>query len=174
MTGDNILFILAILIVVCIVACIIMKVAKLVIVILVAFLAVTLVKGFMAGKSAQDMLSSTKVDAVYTKQLYNYTEKVKDSVQSSLSAIDNKSIPKLKEENKKLHAYLNEVIKLPHGDELKIIHDKYCNYLKNIVNSSDAAVSLGNFTESSSKNIENIKSSLNKYLDALTKIQEKF
>ncbi|WP_027626498.1 hypothetical protein [Clostridium lundense] len=174
MTGDNVVFILAILVVVAIVICIIKKVAKLVIAILIAFLAVTLVKGFMAGKSAEDMLNSTKTDAVYTKQLYNYTEKVKDSVQVSLSAIDNKSLPKLKEENKKLHTYLNEVIELPHGDELKVIHDKYCNYLKNIVSSSDTAVSVGNFTESSSKSMENIKSNLNKYMDDLTKIEEKF
>jgi hypothetical protein len=74
-----------------------------------------------------DMVNGTKVNAAYTKQLYNYTDKVKVSIQNSLNAIDNKSLPKLKEENKKLHEYLDQVIKLPHGDELKAIHDKYCN-----------------------------------------------
>jgi archaellum biogenesis protein FlaJ (TadC family) len=127
MTRDNLLFILAVIIVISIIICIVKKVAKLIIFALVAFFIFTLVKGFIAGKSPMDMVNGTKVNAAYTKQLYNYTDKVKVSIQNSLNAIDNKSLPKLKEENKKLHEYLDQVIKLPHGDELKAIHDKYCN-----------------------------------------------
>ncbi|KAJ51880.1 hypothetical protein BD780_001754 [Clostridium tetanomorphum] len=170
MTGDKIIFILAAVVALSIIICIVKKVAKLVIFVLVLFLAFTLVKGFMTGKSPEDMVNATKVDAIYTKQLYNYTEKVKNAVQSSLNALDEKSLPKLKEENEKLHTYLNEVIKLPHGEELNTIHNKYCDYLKGIVSSSDNTIAAGNFTESTTKQIEQAKEKLNNYLDYLVNV----
>lgn len=173
MNTDKILFILVVILAISIVVCLIKKVAKFIIFVLVALFAFIVIKGVIDGKSPMDIFNSTKANAIYTKQLYDYTGKIKKSIDNSLDAIDNKSFEKFKEENKKLNEYLEEVLKLPHEEELNSIHEKYCDYLKDIVKSSNALVASGKFTEDTLKDMEKVKLSLNEYLKGLMNVEKK-
>ncbi|MBU5482702.1 hypothetical protein KQI86_00100 [Clostridium sp. MSJ-11] len=173
MNTDKILFILIIILIISIVVCLIKKVAKFIIFVLVALFAFIVIKGVIDGKGPIDIFNSTKANAIYTKQLYDYTGKIKKSIDNSLESIDNKSFEKFKGENKKLNGYLKEVLKLPHEEELNSIHEKYCDYLKNIVKTSNALVESGKFTEDTLKDMERVKLSLTNYLKDLMSIQEK-
>ncbi len=170
---DKLIFVIASIVAVAIVVCIIKKVAKLIVFILLAVFAFFIIRGVTSGQSPSTIVNSTKNDVTYTREIYNYTNKIKKSVENTQNAIENKSLPKLKEENQKLHTYLQEVTKLPYEIELKSFHNKYCSYLNNIVISSDAALKVESFTEVGSKKLKEVKSSLNKHLDELMSIQDK-
>ncbi|WP_125152365.1 hypothetical protein [Clostridium rectalis] len=167
MNHNTIFYVLAFIFAVSIILCILKKVAKLIIFILLIFFVYTSVKGLMAGKTPIDIFNSTKSDAIYTKDLFNYSGKVKQAVQNSINAIDNRSITVLKQENKNLHKYLNEVVNLSYEDEMRAIHHKYCGYLKGIVSSSDMAVNTGNFTENTATSIQQANDRLGEYLKTL-------
>ncbi|GAA0722652.1 hypothetical protein GCM10008905_14400 [Clostridium malenominatum] len=170
---EKLLIILVAIVIIAIVVSVIKNAIKFIIFVVVALLAVVFIRGVMAGKTPEEVFVDTKADAVYTKQLYEYSQKVKKSVDITLDAIDNKSLDKIKEENEKLHEYLEEVSDLYHGENLKGIHKKYCGYLESIVKSSDAILASGNLKENTLSNLEKVKGNLNSYLEDLLKIEVK-
>jgi hypothetical protein len=153
------------------VVCIIKKVAKAVIFALVIMFVFSFVKAINSGQSPMDVFNSSKNDVTYTKEIYNYSEKIKKSVDTTMSAVASKSLPQVREENKNLHTYLDKVSKLPHGVELNTFHDNYCDYLKNIVATSDTIVKGSDVSNGVLKNTEEAKNNFNKYLGELLKIK---
>lgn len=147
------------------------RITKLIIYVLIGLLAFFVISAVMSNKSPEAVFNSTKNDAVYTKEIYNYTGKIRASVDNTMKGIENKALPQLKEENKKLHKYLDEVTKLPHGKELDAFHAKYCNYLENIVVTSDTAVKSGDFINGTTKNVDEAKAKINNALEGLANMK---
>ena len=156
-----------------IVICIIKKVTKAIIFTLAIVFIFSFVKAINSGESLSDVFNSSKNDVTYTKDVYNYSQKVKESVDNTIAAMENKSLPQIKEENKNLHLYLDKVSKLPHGIELNTFHDKYCTYLKSIILTSDTMIKSADASNGVIKNTEEAKNKLNNYLDELLKIKAK-
>jgi hypothetical protein len=173
MSYDKLFFILTALIAVSLVVCIIKKVTKAIIFTLVIVFIFSFVKAINSGQSPMDVFNSSKNDVTYTKGIYNYSQKIKKSVDTTITAVENKSLPQIKEENKNLHTYLDEVSKLPHGVELNSFHDTYCSYLQNIILTSDTLVKSADVSNGVLKNTEQAKNNLKKYLDELLKIKAK-
>lgn len=171
MSYDKLILIFTIIIAASLVVCIIKKVTKAIIFALAIMFVFSFVKAINSGQSPMDVFNSSKNDLSYTKEIYNYSQKIKKSVDATMNSLENKSLPQVKEENKNLHTYLDKVSKLPHGVELNTFHDNYCSYLKNIVITSDTLVKGADFSNGVLKNTEEAKSNFNKYLDALLKIK---
>lgn len=170
---DKLILVFAAIIALSLVVCIIKKVTKAIIFTLVIVFIFSFVKAINSGQSPMDVFNSSKNDATYTKEIYNYSQKIKKSVDVTLSAVEGKSLPQIKEENKNLHSYLDKVSKLPHGIELDAFHDKYCSYLKNIIATSDTVIKSADVSNGVVKNTEEVKNKFNKYLDELLKIKAK-
>lgn len=168
---DKLILIFTVIIAISLIVCIIKKVAKAIIFALVIMFIFSFVKAINSGQSPMDIFNSSKNDVTYTKEIYNYSQKIKKSVDTTMTAVQNKSLPQIKEENKNLHTYLDMVSKLPHGVELNTFHDNYCSYLKNIVATSDAVVKGADVSNGVIKNTEEAKSNFNKYLGELLKIK---
>lgn len=167
MSQNELMIGLGFIVIIFIVISFIKKVAKIVIYALIGLLVFFVINAVTSNKSPEAVFNSTKNDAVYTKEIYNYTGKIKTSVDNTMKGIEDRALPQLKEENKNLHKYLDEVTKLPHGKELDSFHQKYCNYLKNIVVTSDTAVKSGDFINGTTKNTEEAKDKISKALDGL-------
>lgn len=173
MTQNELMFGIIFIVAIFIIIGFIKRITKLVIYSLVGLLAFFVINTVISNKSPEAIFSSTKSDAVYTKEIYNYTGKIKESVDNTMSGIENKNLAELKEENIKLHNYLDAVSKLVHGKELDSFHQKYCDYLKNIVSTSDVTVKSGDFINGTAKNVEDAKANLSKALDGLANMKVK-
>ncbi|MBC2582458.1 hypothetical protein [Clostridium sp. DJ247] len=171
MISDKLLIVLIVVIAIIVIFNIIKKIAKVFTFILIIILAVSVFKVVELHKEPAAIVNSVKTDGVYTKDIYNYTGKVKTSVDNTINYLEKKSVQGLDEENKNLHRYLDEVSKLPHGPELNAFHDKYYNYLKNIVLSSDTALKGANLANGTVKNLNYVKDNLNKQLDTLVNMK---
>lgn len=174
MNYDKLILVLTVIIAICILICIIKKVTKAIIFTLIIVFAFSFIKAVESGKSPTEVFSASKHDVTYTKDIYDYTKKVKKSVENTLTGIENKSVSEIIVENKNLHDYLDKVNKLPHGVELNVFHDKYYNYLKSIVLTSDTVVKSANISSGAIKNAESAKTNLNKYLDDLLNVKEQY
>lgn len=173
LTHSELMIGLACIVAIFVVIGIIKRITKLIVYSLIGLLAFFVINTVISNQSPEAVFNSTKNDAIYTKEIYNYTGKIKESVDNTIVGIENKNLVQLKEENTKFHSYLDVVSKLSHGKELDSFHQKYCDYLKNIVITSDATVKSGDFINGTTKNVEDAKASLNKALDGLTNINAK-
>lgn len=174
MNYDKLILALTIIIAISIFICIIKKVTKAIIFTLIIVFAFSFIKAVQSGKSPTDVFNASKNDVTYTKEIYNYTKKIKKSVENTLTGIENKSLSEIVTENKNLHDYLEKVSKLPHGIELNVFHDKYYDYLKNIVLTSDTVVKSANASSGAIKNAESVKTNLHNYLNKLLKFNEEY
>lgn len=171
MATDKLLMVLIAIIAIIIIFNIIKKIAKIFTFVLIIILAVSVFKVVELHNTPAELVNSIKSDGVYTKDIYNYTSKIKTSVDNTVNYLENKSVKGIDEENKNLHRYLDEVSKLPHGTELNVFHDKYCNYLKSIVVSSDTALKGASLANGTVQNLNYIKDNLNKELDTLVNMK---
>lgn len=171
LSHNELLLGLGVIVIILIIISFIKKVAKIIIYALIGLLVFFVINAVSSNKSPEAVFNSTKSDAVYTKEIYSYTGKIKTSVDNTMKGIENRALPQLKEENKNLHKYLDEVTKLPHGKELDSFHEKYRNYLENIVITSDTAVKSGDFINGTTKSAEEAKDKINKALDGLTNMK---
>lgn len=173
MSYDKLILIFTAIIAVSLVVCIIKKVTKAIIFTLLIMFIFSFVKAINSGQSPMDVFNSSKNDLTYTKEIYNYSQKIKKSVDTTMTAVENKSLPEIKEENKNLHTYLDSVSKLPHGVEFNGFHNNYCSYLQNIVVTSDTVIKGADVSNGVLKNTEEAKTNFQKYLDELLKIKTK-
>jgi hypothetical protein len=173
MSYDKLILALTVIIAISMVICIIKKVTKIIIFVLVVAFAFSFVKSIQSGKSPTEVFNSSKNDITYAEQIYNYTPKIKKSVDNTIADMESQSIPNIIVENKNLHTYLDKISILPHGIELNIFHDKYLEYLKNIVFTSDTIVKAANASNGVVNNADEVKNNLNKYLNQLTQIKLK-
>lgn len=168
---SKIITILIIVLIIAVILSIVKGAVKLIILILTAFLLFLAVRTVILGGNSLDIFNNTKATAAYTKQIYDYSGKISNSVNSTIRAMGNNSFNELKDENGKLHEYLKQVSQLQHINEFTKFQKQYIKYLSDIVSVSDAAISGANFKNGTVKNIDEIKTRLNKYINDLTQLR---
>ncbi|MDF2880416.1 MAG: hypothetical protein K0R54_973 [Clostridiaceae bacterium] len=168
---SKIITILVIVLIIAIILSIVKRVAKLIILILAAVLMFIVIRTVILGGNPLGVFNDTKTATTYTKQIYDYSGKISGSVNSTIKAMENNSFSQLKNENGKLHEYLQQVSKLQHIKELNKFHEQYIKYLSDIVSASDTAVNGTNLKNGTVKNIDEIKTRLNKYITDLTQLR---
>lgn len=171
MNSLNSFTILAIIIGILIILSLIKKLAKVLILILIVFMGFSVFKAIQAGKTPSDIFNASKNDPLYVKQIYNYTPKIKNSVEHSIISLD-KSLSDFKKENKNLHSYYNYLNKLSHGVEFNSFHQKYCSQLHEIVAASDSILNGINSSQNVFKNTEKVKHILTEKLNDILKYED--
>ncbi|OPJ55026.1 hypothetical protein [Clostridium oryzae] len=151
---------------------IIKKAIKLIVTILVVIIALTFIDIFVYGTNPIDEVKAYKTNIQYGRDIGDLTIKIKDSVANIESDIQNFSKKsnldrELVKENRKLHQYKKVLATLKHTKRLNGIHNKYSEYLNDIVNISDSTVKISKSTtkglkikNEQEKNIKNIMDKL--------------
>jgi hypothetical protein len=171
MNPENLFIIAAVVIGIFIVVSILKKITKAAIFILIIFMGFTIFKAVQAGKTPSEVFNASKNDPLYVKEIYNYTPKIKSSVQNSISDI-NKSSSELIRENKNLHDYYNYLSNLSHGVELEAFHQRYCSRLYDIVLTSDTVIKSMNASNGILKNGEKTKDTFTQKLNDILKYKD--
>ena len=91
-------------------------------------------------------------DVKYAKDISAYSNKIKlsiDNIEKAISAKDKgqSTIELLKVESSNLNKLYVEVKGLEHREKFNSFHDKYCLYVKGIVDSTYGIIKLGSLTE---------------------------
>lgn len=171
MNSENLFIIAAIVIGILIVISILKKLTKLVIFILVIAMGLSVFKAVQSGKTPSEVFNASKNDPSYVKEIYNYTPKIKDSVQNSINNM-NKSLSEFKKENKNLHDYYDHISNLSHGAELDVFHKKYCSKLQEIIAASDTVLKSMDTSNGVLKNAEKAKTTFTEKLNDILKYKE--
>lgn len=171
MTSEKLFIAIAIVMGIFIAISIIKKITKAIIFALIIFMGFSIFKAVQMGKTPSEIFNASKNDPLYVKEIYNYTPKIKNSVQNSITNID-KSLSEFKKENKNLHDYYSYLSNLSHGVELDTFHEKYCSRLNEIVAASDTVIKSMNASNGILKNTEKTKDVLNKKLNDILKYKD--
>ncbi|MCY6369161.1 hypothetical protein [Clostridium ganghwense] len=157
-----------------IVVSIIKKAFKLVAFLVAILVAVSAYNIFVKGVSPQEELTSYSIDVKYGENIKDYSIKIKASVDNltqAIKEINTDTLNTIKRENKLLHKYEKEVQALKHSEKLNLFHDKYCDYLKGVVSSSDTAIEVANISENKNvKVLADTVKKINSTFSELTKI----
>lgn len=171
MNNEQLFIVIAIIIGALIVISLLKKIAKLAIFVLIIFLGFSIFKAVQSGKTPSEVFNASKNDPLYVKEIYNYTPKIKTSVQNSIASID-KSLSDFKKENTNLHEYYDHLSSLSHGVELDAFHQKYCSRLKEIVAASDSVLKSMDASNGILKNAEKAKDTLTQKLNDILKYKD--
>lgn len=177
-SGMLIYIILAILIVVLIIS-IIKKAVKLVIFLILLLLGISAYNIVVKGSTPMEEFRGYKTNIKYTKDVAEYSVKTKNSVNNIKKAMESKTIDDatiniILTENENIHKYEAEVKVLEHTKRLDGIHNKYCEYLRSIADSSQGAANLAK--SSKGKNISILQvwvDKLSSNINEMLKIQPK-
>ena len=104
---------------------------------------------FVKGASPVEEAKGYISDVEYGKNIAQYSNKIKvsvDNIEKVISAknYDKNTIELLKTESSNLNNLYDEVKSLEHREKLNSFHEKYCSYVKNIVDSTTVITKLGN------------------------------
>ena len=136
---------------------IIKKALKLVIFIIAIMVALSAYNILVKGVSPIEEISGYKTNALYAKSVTELSVKIKASVESIKNSMQSKNVDAntinvIKAENEKLHKYQEEALKLQHTKKLNSFHEKYCGYLKTIIDAVDGTEKLAKSAQG--KNID--------------------
>ena len=155
---------------------IIKKALKLAIFVIVIILGFSAYNVLVKGVSPIEEIQGYKTNIEYGRAITEYTLKVKTSVGNIKDAIEGKKVDGsagniVKVENDRLNKYQAEVLQLKHTKKLDSFHEKYCNYLKTVVDSAEGvnkASSIGD-----NKNISDFMDKLSSSFNSLTDFYKK-
>lgn len=160
--------------VILIIVSIIKKAVKLLLFILAIIVVFSAYNVFVKGVSPIDEINGYKTDIQYSKDITDYSGKIKASVDKIKNNIGTNKVDTniIKTENANLHKYQGEVKSLKHTSRLNFFHDSYVKYLDGVVASSDSALAVSNSASSVDFNAlnENIKK-MSSYIDELSKLK---
>lgn len=149
------------------------KAFKLMTLVIAIIIGISVYNIVIKGVSPIDEVNSYKTDISYTKNIKDYSEKIKTSVANIKEAAENptkkENVDTISRESKNLHEYENEVLALKHSSKLNLFHEKYCDYLTSLVKTSDSALKLTKLGESSSQNVSNV---IDKLMDNFNKLAQ--
>lgn len=150
--SDMLIYIVLAIIVVFIIISIIKKAVKLVIFLIIVFLLFFAYNVFVKGQSPIEETKGYISDVKYGTDIATYSNKIKlsvDNIEKAISAKDkgNSTLDLIKVENANLNRFYGQVKNLEHREKFNSFHDKYCLYLKGIVDSTDSIVKLGSLTQ---------------------------
>ncbi|KOA21518.1 hypothetical protein CLHOM_01890 [Clostridium homopropionicum DSM 5847] len=149
------------------------KAFKLMTLVIMIIIGISLYNIVIKGVSPIDEVNSYKTDISYTKNIKDYSEKIKTSVGNIKKAAGNptkqENVDIISLESENLHKYEEEVLSLKHSSKLKLFHEKYCNYLTSLVKTSDSALKLTKLGGSSSQNVSSV---IDKLMDNFNSLAE--
>jgi hypothetical protein len=130
-----------------IVISLIKKAFKFVLFIAAIIICMSLYNILVKGVSPIEEFNAYKMNVQYSKDIAEYTVKIKGSTNKIKDIIENKkldeaSLNMIKTENSNLLKYQKEVKELKHSSKLNSFHNNYCGYLNTIVATTDAAAKL--------------------------------
>jgi hypothetical protein len=174
-SGYIVFGIIALLIVIVIIS-IIKKAIKLVIFVIVIILGFSAYNVLVKGVSPIDEIQGYKTNIQYGRSITDYTVKVKTSVGNIKDAVEGKKIDGsfsniIKSESANLNKYEAEALTLKHTKKLDGFHQQYCNYLKAVVDSAEAAYKVANIGDG--KNMAGVLDKLNSSFNQLTNLNIK-
>jgi energy-coupling factor transporter transmembrane protein EcfT len=148
------------------------KAVKLAIFIVLVIVGIGLVDVFVYGVSPIDEFNAYVANFKYGKSIAGLTGKINNStgnIKEVLEAnkLDQNAVDILKQENKNLHSYKEQLKQLEHGGKLNGFHSTYSGYLDTIISISDSTVKL-----SSGKNstLGNVQDMLTKFKGAINSL----
>ena len=137
--NSNILiYVILAIIIILIVISIVKKTVKLLVFLIMLFFIFFAYNVFIKGVSPMEEVKGYISDVKYGKDIADYSNKVKVSVDNIEKVISSKDEEKntldvLKTENTNLNKYYGEIKSLEHREKLNSFHDKYCLYVKSII-----------------------------------------
>lgn len=149
--SNMLIYLILAIIVILIIVSIIKKAIKLLIFLVMIFFLFFAYNVFIKGASPVEEVKGYISDVKYGKDIAEYTNKIKLSVDNIEKAISTKDKEKntldvLKTENLNLNKYYSEIKGLTHRERLNSFHNNYCSYVKNIVDSTALISKVGNLT----------------------------
>lgn len=131
---------------------IVKKAVKLLIFLIMVFFLFFAYNVFIKDASPVEETKGYISDVKYAKDISAYSNKIKlsiDNIEKAISAKDKgqSTIELLKVESSNLNKLYVEVKSLEHREKFNSFHDKYCLYIKGIVDSTDGIIKLGSLTE---------------------------
>lgn len=148
-TNSNmIIYIILAIVVILIITSIVKKAMKLLVFLIMIFFLFFAYTVFIKGASPIEEAKGYISDAKYGKDIAEYSNKIKLSVDNIEKAIltKDKALDVLKTENTNLNKYYGEVKSLEHREKFNSFHDKYCLSVKSIVDSTAMISKVGNLT----------------------------
>ncbi len=173
--SNMLIYIILAIVVILIIASIVKKAIKLLIFLIMVFFLFFAYNVFIKGASPLEEAKGYISDVKYGKDIAEYSNKIKlsvDNIEKAISTKD-KGLETLKTENSNLNKYYGEVKKLEHREKLNSFHDKYCSYVKNIVDSTAVISKLGTLT--GEKNYQTAQETIKKIkltIGDLSKVKE--
>lgn len=154
---------------------IIKKAFKLVIFLVMIIAVISAYNVFVKGVSPKNEINSYSTDMKYGESIKDYTVKIKNSVDKLTQVVKEQNLNEdalktINKENELLHKYKEEVEVLKHSEKLSLFHNKYCDYLKGVINSSDAVVQVANTAEN--KNIKALIDAVKKLNSGLSELSK--
>ena len=152
LNSDMLIYIVLALIVIFIIISIVKKAVKLLIFLIMVFLLFFAYNVFVKGESPVEETKGYISDAKYGKDIATYSNKIKlsvDNIDKAISAKDKgiSTLDLIKVESANLNMFYGQVKNLEHREKFNSFHNKYCLFVKGIVNSTDSIVRLGSLTQ---------------------------
>ena len=152
---------------------IIKKAIKLVIFIILVVVAFSVYNVVANGVSPLDEIKGYGVDFKYASEIKDYSVKIKNSVDNLKTLVSSEkfnetTVKTIKVENENLHKIETQIKELKHTKRLNIFHDKYLNYLNNLVQVSDGSMQIAKVSEN--PNVTKAKEIVSKLGDGLNLI----
>ena len=152
LNSDMLIYIVLAIIAIFIIISIIKKAVKLVIFLIMVFFLFFAYNVFVKGQSPVEETKGYISDVKYGKDIATYSNKIKlsvDIIEKAVSAKDkgNSTLDLIKAESVNLNRFYGQVKNLEHREKFNSFHDKYCLYVKGIVDSTDSIVKLGSLTQ---------------------------
>ena len=156
---------------------IVKKAIKVLIFLMMIFILFFAYNVFVKGASPIEEAKGYISDVKYGKNIAQYSNKIKvsvDNIEKVISAknYDKNTLELLKTESSNLNNLYGEVKSLEHREKFNSFHEKYCSYVKNIVDSTAVITKLGSI--SSEENYEKLEEAIKKVkvnLEELSKIK---
>jgi hypothetical protein len=149
------------------------KAFKFILFIAAIIICISLYNILVKGVSPIEEFNAYKTNIQYSKDIAEYTVKIKGSTNKIKDIIENKkldeiSLNMLKTENAKLLQYQKEVKELDHSSKLNLFHNNYCGYLNTIVATTDTAAKLASGGTKALQGTEDMLSKLKVGIDDLS------
>ena len=150
--SNMLIYIVLAIIVIFIIISIVKKAIKLLIFLIMVFFLFFAYSVFVKGVSPIEEAKGYISDVNYGKDIATYSNKIKlsvDNLEKAITAKDkgNSTLNSIKVESSNLNKLYSEVKKLEHREKFNSFHDKYCLYVKGIVDSTNSIVRLGSLTQ---------------------------
>ena len=163
--SSMLIYIILAIIVILIGISIVKKAVKLLIFLMMIFFLFFAYNVFIKGASPVEEAKGYISDVKYAKNIAQYSNKIKlsvDNIEKIISSknYDENAVELLKTESSNLSKLYDEIKSLEHREKFNSFHDKYCSYVKNIVDSTTVIAKLGNI--SSGKNYQAVEEAIKK------------